>query len=280
MILPQPQPCPLFIYGMGLGVTGAALGTVGGQAVSAGMALWFFFAQPNRPYRITAAHLVPRPRVIGAILAIGAPSFLAGLGATLLVVLINATLATNTLLTGAVALAAFAVCSRIQTFVTMPQLGITQGVQPIVGYNHGQGSTDRADRARTLALRSTIGYGAVIGLLVVAAAEPLARLFLTDPAAISAAVQALRIVAVACAFSGVAPLVSAYFQAIGRPSPSYLISIGTLVAIKIPLVPLLATFGPAGTWASIPLGEALSAVTALTILRRHTPRPAPEQPRA
>lgn len=269
---------PLLIYGFGLGVTGAALGTVGGQVVSAGMAVWFFFVQRDRPYRIDAAQLVPRARVIGALLAIGAPSFLAGIGATLLVVLINATLAANTVIPGAVALAAFAVCSRIQTFLTMPQTGITQGVQPIVGYNHGQGSTDRADRARTLALRATVGYGAVTGVLVATLAEPLARIFLSDPVTVAAAVDALRIVAVAFVFSGVAPLISAYFQAIGRPAPPYLISIGTLVAVKIPLVPLLATFGPTGIWASLPLGEAIAAVAAFVILRRHAPNSAAGTP--
>lgn len=269
---------PLFIYGLRLGVTGAALGTVAGQAVSAGMAVWFFFVQPNRLYRIAAADLRPRPRVIGALVGVGAPSFLAGLGSTLLVVVINALLSRvrmdggpvtgGALDAGAIALTAFAVCSRIQTFVTMPQTGITQGVQPVVGYNRGLGATDRVLRARTLALRSTVIYGAAAGVLVATLAEPLARLFVGDPPTLDAATRALRIIAVAFAFSGVAPLVSAYFQAIGRAAPSYLISIGTLVVIKIPLVVALARFGPAGIWVSIPLGEILAAAVALIVLRR------------
>jgi putative MATE family efflux protein len=258
---------PLFIYGLGMGVTGAALGTVGGQAVSAAMALWFFFIQPNRLYRITAADLRPRLDTILSLLAVGAPSFLTGLGATLLIVLINTSLATNPMVAGAAALAAFAVCSRIQTFVAMPQTGITQGVQPVVGYNHAQGSSGRVHRARTLALRSTVIYGAVTGLLVAVAADPLVMLFITDPETIAVASQALRIIAVAFVFSGVAPLVSAYFQAIGRPTPSYLISIGTLAAIKVPVVVALSAAGPVGIWASIPCGEALSAAAALLILR-------------
>ena len=269
---------PVFIYGFGLGVTGAALGTVGGQAVSASMAVWFFFIQRNRPYRVTASELRPQARVIGALLTIGAPSFLAGLGATLLVVLINARLAANPVVPGAVALAAFAVCSRIQTFVGMPQTGITQGVQPIVGYNHGAGSPGRVDRARTLALRSTVLYGAATGLLVVAAADPLVRLFVSDPATVETATLALRIIAIAFVFTGVAPLVSAYFQAIGRPTPSYLISVGTLLAIKIPLVAILSLWGPVGTWASIPAGESLSALAAMLALGRTSTRHSAGEP--
>ncbi|MCA0294876.1 MAG: MATE family efflux transporter [Actinobacteria bacterium] len=262
---------PLFIYGFGLGVMGAALGTVGGQAVSAGMALWFFFVQRPRLYRITAADLRPRSRTIGQLLAVGAPSFLTGIGATLLVVLVNANLAANTVVAGAVALAAFAVCARLQTFVALPQTGITQGVQPVVGYNHGLGATERVHRARTLALRATVLYGAVTGLVIAAAADPLVRVFVSDPQTVAVATQALRIIAIAFAFSGVPPLVSAYFQAIGRPTPSYLISIGTLAAIKVPLVIALSAAGPVGIWASIPAGEALSAGVALVILRRGRP---------
>jgi putative MATE family efflux protein len=258
---------PLLIFGLHLGVTGAALGTVGGQIASAAMSVWFFFVQRGRLYRIGAGDLRPRLRMIGSLLGIGAPSFLAGLGATVLVVLINANLAANTAVAGAVALAAFAVCSRVQTFVTMPQTGITQGVQPVVGYNHGQGSDARVLRARTLALRATTGYGVLTCLAVLAAAEPLVRFFVTDPATVAVAVQALRIIAVAFVFSGIAPLVSAYFQAIGRPSPSYAISIGTLAAVKVPVVALLASTGLLGIWASIPVGEGLSAAAALLVLR-------------
>lgn len=257
---------PVSIYGFGRGVTGAALGTVGGQAVSAFMAVWFFFVQPHRIYRIGLRDLRPRTATIGALLAVGAPSFLAGLGATLLVALINASLATTTMMAGTGALAAFAVCSRIQTFVTMPQTGITQGVQPIVGYNHGLGSTGRVLRARTLALRSTVLYGVVLAALIGVGAAPMVRLFVTDAETVDVASQALRIIAVAFVFSGVAPLISAYFQAIGRPRPSYVISIGTLVAIKVPLA--LSAAGPTGIWVSIPVGEALCAAVALGILRR------------
>lgn len=259
---------PVSIYGFGRGVTGAALGTVGGQAVSAFMAVWFFFVQPHRIYRIGLRDLRPRTATIGALLAVGAPSFLAGLGATLLVALINASLATTTMMAGTGALAAFAVCSRIQTFVTMPQTGITQGVQPIVGYNHGLGSTGRVLRARTLALRSTVLYGVVLAALIGVGAAPMVRLFVTDAETVDVASQALRIIAVAFVFSGVAPLISAYFQAIGRPRPSYVISIGTLVAIKVPLVLALSAAGPTGIWVSIPVGEALCAAVALGILRR------------
>ncbi len=263
-VLTQILLDPLLIFGAGLGVRGAAFGTVGGQLVSAAMSVWFFFVQRNRPYRIRLTDLRPRLGTIGELVAIGAPSFLAGFGATLLAVLVNNLLAGSG---GVVALAAFALCSRLQTFVAMPQLGIAQGLQPIVGFNTGRGQADRAGRARVLALRATVIYGAVAALLVALAAPILVGAFVDDPAVLATAVPALRIIAVGFAVAGVAPLLSAYFQAIGSPRPSYLISVGTLVLIKVPLVLLLGRLGLTGLWISLPLGELLAAFAAYLVWR-------------
>jgi Na+-driven multidrug efflux pump len=158
--------------------------------------------------------------------------------------------------------------SRIQTFVAMPQLGIAQGLQPIVGFNTGRGLRERAGRARFLALRATVLYGLGIAILVAILAPWLLGAFVDDPAVISTAVSALRILAVGFVVAGIAPLVSAYFQAVGQPQPSYLISIGTLVLIKVPLVLVLGQRGLGWLWISLPLGEILTAAVALRVLRR------------
>ena len=270
---------PVLIFGLKMGTAGAALGTVGGQAVSAVMALWFFFVQKGRPYRVVWAALRPHAPTIGKVLSIGAPSFLAGLGATVLVVLVNVNLAAAGAVAGTVALAAFAVASRVQTFVTMPQMGITQGVQPIVGYNAGRGFGERVDRARTLALRATVICGLATGALIALTAPAIVSLFVSTPDIHQAATVALRVIAIGFAFSGVPPLISAYFQSLGYAGPSYAISIGTLALIKIPLVVGLATMGTMGIWISLPLGEALSALAALATLRlARRPRKSPAPP--
>jgi putative MATE family efflux protein len=266
-VLVQITLDPLLIFGLGMGVTGAALGTVGGQAVSAFMAVWFFFVQRRRPYRIRMRHLRPRASLVGTVLAIGAPSFLAGFGATLLVAIVNVRLAALGPVAGTVALAAFAVGTRIQTFVTMPQLGITQGVQPIVGYNAGRGLVERVDRARRLSLAATLGYGTIAALVVVFAAGPLVSAFVGDRQTVETAITCLRVLAIGFVFAGIPPLVSAYFQALGKAAPSYLISIGTLVGLKIPLVVLLGLLGPLGVWWGLAAGELLAAVAALLVLR-------------
>jgi putative MATE family efflux protein len=264
-VLVQITLDPLLIFGLHLGVRGAALGTVGGQAVSAAMSVWFFFLQPHRPYRIGRADLRPHAATIRALLDVGAPSFLSGFGATLLAVLVNTTLAHQA---GITALAAYAVCARIQTFVSMPHLGISQGIQPIVGYNAGRRRDDRVRRIRTLALRATLTYGVLVLITVTVFTGPLVALFVNDQDIGATARHALRIIAIGFVAAGVAPVVSAYFQSLGRPRPSYLISIGTLLAIKAPLVLTLGQTGTTGVWISLSAGELISALTAVVILRR------------
>lgn len=278
-VLVQITLDPLFIFGLDLGVRGAALGTVCGQAVSAGMSMWFFFVQRRRPYRIGARDLRPHPRTIGTVLGVGAPSFLAGFGATLLAVVVNTTLSAAG---GATALAAFAICARIQTFVAMPQLGISQGMQPIVGYNAGRRLLERVERARALSLRATLVYSTLAAGAVALLAGPLAGIFVDEPAVQDAAATALRIVAIGLAAGGVTPLVSAYFQALGHPRPSYLLSIGTLLVLKVPLVLILGhALDTTGVWVAIAAGEILSAAAAVVVLRRagrataRPPRPRP-----
>ncbi|OKJ72795.1 MATE family efflux transporter [Streptomyces sp. CB02460] len=265
---------PLLIFGLGMGVRGAALGTVGGQAVSAAMSLWFFFGRSDRPYRVAPRDLLPHGPTLRALLGIGLPSFLAGTGVTLLAVLVNATLAATG---SAVALAAYAVCARLQTFVMMPHTGISQGLQPIAGYNTGRGLTSRALRARNLALLASLLYGLLTAAVLALLAEPLAGLFLHDPAAVTTAGRALRVIALGLTVAGIGPLVAAYSQSLGRPAPAYLMSIGTLLLVKVPLIVALGRLGTGGVWAGLATGELATAAVALVLLRRLSP-PNPTAP--
>ncbi|MEU6248599.1 MATE family efflux transporter [Glycomyces sp. NPDC047010] len=249
---------PVLIYGFDMGVRGAALGTAGGQAVSAAMSLWFFFWQRERPYRVRAADLLPHWPTLRSLLAVGAPSMLAGLGATALTLLVNNLLA-------GLLITAYAVAARVQVFAVMPQQGISMGMQPIVGFNTGRGRPDRVDRARTLALRTTVAYSAAAAAFAALLAGPITTALLGSPS--PEAATALRLIAIGIAASGVPLLVSAYFQAVGAPLPSYLISIGTLLVLKIPAVLAFSALGPAGVWTGLAVGDLAAAAAALVLLR-------------
>jgi putative MATE family efflux protein len=265
-VLTQIGLDPLLIYGLGLGVRGAGLGTVGGQAVSAGMSVWFFFFQRARPYRVTAADLRPHGATLRELLTLGAPTFLSSVSASVLAAVANNLLVA---MGGPVTLAAYALCTRIGTFATMPQTGIAQGLQPVAGYNAGLGLGTRVERAIGLALRATLLYGAVICVILLVFAHPLVAVFTSDPALRIRAVSALRLLALTYLFAGVSPLIAACFQAVGRRGPAYLISAGTILLVRIPMLLAFSRFGPSGVLVSFPVAEGTAATLALFILHRY-----------
>jgi len=263
----------VLIIGFGLGVRGAALGTVGGQLVSAGMGVYFFLLQRRRLYRVRARDLVPDPRLLREIAAIGAPTFVAGLGVTGLSIVTNNLLA---LTGGAVALSAYAIAARVGTFVGMPQLGLTQAMQPIVGYNHGAGRSDRAHEAASLSMKVSVLYGVGATLVVALAAPLIAGVFTGDPSTADTATTALRTIAFAYPLGGLVSLTAAWYQSRGYARPSFILSVGTILLVKLPVLLVLARFGTQGIWWAFPVGEALSALAAWWLWRRGLGRRASE----
>jgi len=81
--------CWLFIMVLKLGAAGAALATVSGQAISAGMSVYFFFFRKNRSYRIKAAYFKPDWSLIGEVLMIGFPSLIKNFSVSLVVIVTN-----------------------------------------------------------------------------------------------------------------------------------------------------------------------------------------------
>lgn len=256
---------PILIIGGGLGVRGAAWGTIGGQAVSAGLGVWFFLLQKRRPYVVRLRDLLPDRRLMTEIAAVGTPSLVAGLGATGLLIVSNNLLAA---MGGAVALSAYAIASRVSTFVVMPQLGLAQAMQPIVGYNHGFGRTDRSKRAASLSLRVSVLYGVGVALLIALAARPIIGIFTDDASTIAAASTALRIISLSYPLGGLVGLTAAWYQSLGRARPSFILSVGTLLVVKLPVLLLLGIFGVPAIWWAFPVGEALAAAAAFWLWRR------------
>lgn len=229
------------------------------------MCIWFFFIQKNRPYRLRRPHFTPHFPTIGRLITVGAPSFLSGFGATMMAVAVNSLLVAGG---GAIALAAHAVVSRIQTFLIMPQTGISQGMAPIVGYNWGSQRFDRVDRTFRLSVAAVLALSVLGAGLVAVFSSGIIGFFLPAGPESDIAATALLIVCVGAVFSGRVPVISTYFQSVGQPAPAYVLSVGTLLAVKIPLVMLAGNHGPYWVWWSVAIGEVISAVIAVLVLLR------------
>jgi putative MATE family efflux protein len=257
--------CWLFIMVLGMGAGGAALATVMGQGVSAVMSLYFFFFKRNRSYRIKAAYFLPDRRIIGEVLLIGLPSFLKSMSASVVVIITNNLLK---VLGGDGALAVFAIVGRLYSALAIPQTGIMQGMQPLVGFNFGQQRFGRVRDAVTLSLRASVIYGVVVCAICLLLPGALIGLLSNERSIVEEGQVALRWLSLAYPLGGVAMLIAAYFQSVGEAKQALAITLGGMLLIKVPIL-LLASrlFGLTGIWAAEAVSELLLSVGALALLR-------------
>lgn len=149
-------------------------------------------------------------------------------------------------------------------------MGIVQGMQPLVGYNFGQGRLDRVGRAVALSLRATIVYGVLVCGLCWLLPDVLVGALTTEGAVVAAGQTALRLLALSYPLSGVALVAAGYFQALGKPKDALLLTLGGALLVKVPVL-LLASrlWGLNGIWAAEAVSELLLCGLALLLLRSY-----------
>jgi putative MATE family efflux protein len=259
--------CWLFIIVLHMGASGAALATVTGQAISVGMSVYFFFFRKDRSYRITASYFKPDQSIIAEVLVIGLPSFLKNFSVSLVIIVTNNLLK---LIGGDSALGVFAIVNRIYGALNTPQIGIVQGMQPLVGFNFGQKRFDRVWKTITLSLGATVAYGLLICVLCLLIPTALIALLSKESAIITTGQDALRLLALSYPLAGVAMMIAAYFQSVGRVKEALLLSLGGILLVKLPVLLLASSlFSLTGIWASEAVSELILCVISLTMLRNY-----------
>jgi putative MATE family efflux protein len=257
--------CWLFIMVLTMGIAGAALATVSAQAISAGMSIYFFFFRKNRSYRIKAPYFKPEWPLIGEVLVIGFPSLIKNVSVSLVVIV------TNNLLKqigGDSALGVFAIVNRLYSALNMPQTGIVQGMQPLVGYNFGQKKFERVRETIRLSLSAAVVYGSLVCGICLVIPAVLIALLSKESAIIAEGQTALRLLALSCPLTGVAMVTAASFQSVGRAREALLLTLGGIILVKLPVL-LLASrlFSLTGIWASEVSSELILCIVSFIMLK-------------
>jgi len=257
--------CWLFIMVLKIGAAGAALATVAGQAISASMSVYFFFFRKNRSYRIKAPYFKPDWSLIGEVLMIGFPSLIKNFSASLVVII------TNNLLKqigGDSALGVFAIVNRLYSALNMPQTGIVQGMQPLVGYNFGQKQFERVRTTVRLSLSATVVYGSLVCGICLLMPALLIGLLSKESAIIVEGSTALRLLALAYPLVGVSMVTAAAFQSVGRAKEALLLTLGSIILVKLPVLLLAARlFSLTGIWAAEASSELILCIVSVILLR-------------
>lgn len=260
---------PFFIFGLGLGIRGSALATVISQAVSAVWVLAYFRGPASR-LKLRAANMRLEWPVVAKIVAMGSSAFFMQIAASGVASLFNFVLLIHG---GQVAVAAMGVINRVSMLMLMPLFGISQGTQPIIGYNYG---AKNYGRVREAVIKGSLAATAVSlsGFVVVQLFDSyIIRLFSSDAELVELGAAGLRVFMAMLPIIGFQVMGSAFFQAIGMPTHSLLLSMSRQLLILIPMLLVLPRFlGLQGVWLAGPLADvgstALTAVLVAVHLRR------------
>ncbi len=257
---------PIFIYSFGWGISGAALATVIAQTV---MLLWQIKLFSNKQHFI---HLQKgifklKRKIVTDSLSIGLAPFLMNAVSCVIVIVVNRSLIKYG---GDLDVGAYGIVNRVAFLFVMIVMGLTQGMQPIVGYNFGAKQIDRVNKT----LKYTIILASVVMTLGFLISQLLphivASIFTKDNTLIDLAVTGLRIVFLAFPIIGVQMVTGNFFQSIAKPNKAIFISLSRQLLFLLPgLLILPPLLGTNGVWYSFPVADLLSSIIAITMLVKH-----------
>ena len=259
---------PIFIFGLcgapRLGVTGAAVATVLGQFVGAGLAILLNFKKnPDVNLRLRLIRF--DKTAVREIYRVGVPSIIMQSIGSVMTFGMNKILFVFT----PTATAVFGAYFKIQSFIFMPVFGLNNGMVPIISYNYGAARLDRVKRTVRLTICTamcimTMGF-AVFQL----APATLLSLFDASAEMTAIGIPALRIISISFLLAGFCIIAGSVCQAIGNPLYSMVVSVCRQLVVLLPAAWLLSRTGRLElVWWSFPIAEIASVTLSAIFLRR------------
>ena len=248
---------PIFIFGLGMGIEGAATATVLCQLMALSYALWYFMDQKkflHLPKRVFALDW----RIAKESLAIGMGPFLMNLAACIVALFINQQLRKYG---GDLSIGAYGIVNRISFLFVMIVMGLNQGMQPIAGYNFGARQYSRVKEVYFLTAKwatFVLCFGFIVSMFL---PGPAVSIFTNDPELKEIATKGLRMMNLVFPIIGFQMVATNLFQCLGMVQKSILLSLSRQLLFLVPCVYLLPLwFGVRGVWYSFPISDGLASI--------------------
>lgn len=253
----------ILIFQFHMGMTGAALATIGGQGLAAIWGMYYLIGRAN--VRLHIKNMKLKISLVSSVILAGLPSFFNQITSSLLNMVLN-----NKLLEygGNIAISGMGAVSSIQQILTMPLVGISHGSQPIIGYNRGAGNHKRIKETLKKAIIAATVF-TIIGFLVTRLLPgQLISLFGKESTLIAFGEKAitkwfLLLPVVGCQIVG-----SMYFQSVGKPKISLFLTMTRQVLFLIPAILIFSVIGGLdGILYAAPFADGLSfTITAIFLI--------------
>ena len=249
---------PIFLFWCGWGMRGAAAATVISQAVAAVWVLSYFLSGRSL-LKLRPRNLRLQRTIVLAIVTVGSPMFAMQLAASVMNAVLNNQLKAYG---GDLAISVIGIIHSVALFFAMPIFGLTQGAQPIIGFNYGAQLYDRVIRTLLWAiLWATLICLVGFAVVMLFPAQVIGLFNRDDAQLLNMGTRALRICLVMFPIVGFQIVSSSYFQAVGKPKHALFLGLSRQVLLLIPAILILPHYlGLLGIWIAIPTADFCSSV--------------------
>lgn len=259
---------PLFMFVIlpkGMEVAGAAIATMLSNTVSAVVFIIYILKTKEEVFTLTPKNVVLRGSVPREILLTGAPACLS------ICLAMVSNIAANKLMSdyGTAAVAGLGIAKKSNTLAFNINMGLTQGVLPLIGYNYAAKNYDRMKKTIAFTFGITITFSVLCTFVYRTFPEPIIRFFIDEAETVAEGTKLLPTLAVAVVFCAMTYLMNTVFQATGRKFYSLLTSMMRKGIFDIPLMFLLKRyFDETGIVVATPVAEVLSIFVSMFLLLR------------
>ena len=267
---------PIFISVLGQGTAGAAIATTIGNVLASGYYLWYFLRK-SRMLSISWRYFTVRGGILTKICSSGLPTAIFSALMSVSTIVLNQLLVVY----GNDPVAAIGIVFKANMFITFLQMGLANGVQPLLGYNYGAGNMERFREVESYTKKCCLAAGVIATVLYFVFREEIISLFISDSDVIAYGVQML----IAYMLSG--PVIGILFvnmncmQSVGHAFPATVLSVLRQGILLIPLLYLLrALFGLNGVILGQSVTDYIAVILSIFMWRKIRGRVEKKQPEA
>ena len=258
---------PILIFGLHMGVKGAALATVLAQAVSCFWVLSFLLGKKTKLH-IRKKFMHIQKDVFLPCAALGVAPFIMQSTESLIILCFNSSLLKYG---GDAAVGAMTILGSVMQFALLPVNGFTQGAQPIVSFNYGAKQPARMKEAFKLLLTCCFSYTFVMWALCMLFPNFFVSIFTNDASLMQISAWALRIYMAGSVMMGIQMACQQTFIALGNAKTSTFLALYRKILILIPLIYILPLFFADKVFAVFlaePIADVVAVLTTMCLFFR------------
>ncbi len=257
---------PVLIFGLGLGIRGAAVATVISQFLSAAFAVRFLKSQATE----LRLKLVPLNRLdlplVGEMTSLGTVNFIMTFTNSLVAIVCNSTLAS---FGGDLAVSVYTIISSVRSIVDVPILAFANGAGPAESFSYGARDFTRLKSFIRDVLLMCVAYSLLLWALILRFPQAFIRIFTSDPELIAAAVPGLHIYFFAFVFQSFQTVAQNTFKSLGKKRRAIFFSLFRKVILVVPLtllLPHIAGLGVRGVYMAEPVSNVVGGTASFTTM--------------